>query len=87
MACELPRTSEILNFREEKGNISKARWRHATAVKHYFPIYNFRHLPVRHDIPSDVTLTCQPGCIKILCLASNTSNDHRVWYKELFRML
>lgn len=32
----------MLNFKGEKGKINKARWRHATAVKHYFPTCNFR---------------------------------------------
>lgn len=41
MFYELPRTFEILNFKGEK-EINKARWRHATAVKHYFLAYNFR---------------------------------------------
>lgn len=88
MSSELPRTFEILNFKRENVNISKARWRHATAVKQNISNLQLQNdLPARHHISSDETLTCQPGCIKILWLASNTNNDHRVWHKVFFRML
>lgn len=53
MFYELPGTFEILSFSGEK-EISKARWRYATAVKHYFPTYSFREIHLS-GITSPVT--------------------------------